>query len=158
LVAIFCYLLSSEERAVLLRGEWEMLRRMLNKRIGASPAKPEPDWLRGGFLVGSGTITTWRRAESTVPRCAVTGNCVMRTHFLSSQQKKKYIEKAEHLLQLTELQAKLTNLLHYEYIQGNSDHIDVSKSIHIYNRLSAYIRKMSSIHKSTQVVLSLLLI
>jgi len=31
------------------------------------------------------------------------------------------------------LQAKLTNLLHYEYIQGNFDHVDVSKSIYIYN-------------------------
>jgi len=36
------------------------------------------------------------------------------------------------LLQFTELQAKLTNLMHYKYIQGNSNHVDVS--IHIYNR------------------------
>jgi len=48
----------------------------------------------------------------------------------------KTIKKAEHLLQFTELQAKLTNLMHYEYIQGNSNHVDV----HIYNRLSAYIK------------------
>jgi len=41
------------------------------------------------------------------------------------KQKKKTIEKAEHLLQFTELQAKLKNLMHYEYIQGNSNHVDV---------------------------------
>jgi len=37
--------------------EWGMLRRMLNKRIGASPVKPEPDWLRGGFLMGSDALS-----------------------------------------------------------------------------------------------------
>jgi len=50
-------LLSSKgkERAVPLR-EWGILRRMLNKRIGAYSAKPEPDWFREGFLVGSNMI------------------------------------------------------------------------------------------------------
>jgi len=79
------------------------------------------------------------------------GHWELRKRNFPPLKKKKYIEKAEHLLQLTELQAKLTNLLHYEYIQGNSDHIDVSKSIHIYNRLSAYIQKMPSVHKSIQI-------
>jgi len=44
-----------------------MLRRMLNKRIGASPAKLEPDWLRRGFLVGSDMIAAWRHAEPHSP-------------------------------------------------------------------------------------------
>jgi len=32
---------------------------MLKKRIGASPAKPESDWLRAGFLVDSSPIAAW---------------------------------------------------------------------------------------------------
>jgi len=64
-----------------------MLRRMLNKRIGASFAKPEPDWLRRDFLVGSGTIAAWRRAEShSLP---VRGHWELRKRIFPPLQKKK---------------------------------------------------------------------
>jgi len=67
---------------------WGMLQRMLNKRIGASSAKLEPDWLRRGFLVGSGTTAARRRAESHSP--LVRGHWELRKRIFPPL-KKKYI-------------------------------------------------------------------
>jgi len=69
-----------------------MLRRMLNNRIVTSSAKPEPDWLKG-FLVGSGTIAAWRRAEShSLP---VHGHWELRNRIFPPLQKKNYREGRE---------------------------------------------------------------
>jgi len=63
-----------------------MLRRMLNKCIGACPAKLEPDWLRGDFLVGSDMIAAWRHVEShSLP---VRGHWKLRKRIFPPLQKK----------------------------------------------------------------------
>jgi len=60
---------------------------MLNKRIGASPAKPGPGWFRGGFLVSSDMIAAWRRAKSHSP--PVRGHWELRKRIFPPLQKKK---------------------------------------------------------------------
>jgi len=94
-------LLSSEgkERAVPLRGSWKC-----SEECWTSASEhPPQSQSRIGFLVGTclvgDMIASWRRAESHSP--PVRDHLELRKRIFPPLQKKN-IEKAEHLLQLTE--------------------------------------------------------